>query len=78
MSQGKIDESIWFLIYRYRFKKHKGWFVSFYFGEGKNAFRQSDYRILESTIFQVRIDESISFLACRYRFEKPKRWFVKF
>ena len=28
----KIDKSTWFLARWYRFKKHEGWFVNFYFG----------------------------------------------
>ena len=38
----------------------------------KNDLGQSDCRIFESTISQVRIDESAWLLACRYRFKKQK------
>ena len=48
----------------------------------KYAFDQSDYRILELTISQVKIDESGWFLACRYKSrmfgDQRVRWFVSF
>ena len=42
------------------------------------ALWQSDCRILESTISQVKTDELTWFQACRFKFKKPKRWFENF
>ena len=44
----------------------------------ENALGESDSRILESTLSQVRIDETMWFLACRYRYKKRKMWFASF
>ena len=74
----EIEESIWILAYSYAFKKHQKSFVHFLLVEVKNALHQSDCRIFEWAIIQVRIDESTGILAYRYRLVKHRRWLVHF
>ena len=58
--------------------RNKSWFLSFYLSETKNDVRQSDCKILESTLFYGKTDKSTWFLAYRYKFKKRKRYFEHF
>ena len=68
ISQEQQEQSARIFTWWDRLKEDKGWFENVLFGEVKKALVQSDCRIPESTISQVRINESTWFLACRYRF----------